>query len=158
MDDTRVMVVDPVRARAVIEAFCQEANVPFLEAFTAAQAAELATGLDYVATPWTVQECIDKKYFSAADSAALSPTELYCFLAALEARRRWKPTPSKHDARKTGCRLFIEQNVGNGLPAVNDLDDHSIEDLTLQLVASDNRSVREVLYETLRLKLAGLEE
>ena len=53
---------------------------------------------------------------------------------------------------------MIERTVADGCEPLPDLDQHSLEDLLLQLVGSDHRATRECLYEALRLKLAGFEE
>ncbi len=154
----RTITVDPAHGRAVIEQFCVEAGVPFVESFTSAQAAELATRHDYACTVGTILELQRKGYISAQDTEALSPADVYCLLGALEARRRWKPAPSRHDSKKSGIRLQIEAAQAHGEQPIHDLDSHTVEDLLLQLTQTDNRTLREILYETLRLKLADYEE
>ena len=114
--------------------------------------------LDYDVTPNTLAEFERKHYFAPADASEMTAVEIYCLMAALEARRRWKPTPSQHDAKKSGARLAIEQLQAQGIPPVNDLDNHTLEDLLLQLTGCPDRAIRECIYETLVLKLKGLEE
>jgi hypothetical protein len=81
---------------------------------------------------------------------------VYCLLAALESRRRWKPTPSRHDVKKSGARLQIEQAQAAGVPIL-ELEQYTVEDLLIWLTGSDSRAERECLYEIARLKLAGFE-
>jgi hypothetical protein len=158
MDQTRVMHVDPAHARRVIEDLSAQAGVPFLDSYSPGQAAVLAFALDYDCSLGTVAELVRKRYIAPEDPEGLSPVDVYCLLGALEARRRWKHAPSAHDAKKSGVRLQIEAMQAQGVEPVNDLDDHTVEDLLLQLTGADNRALREILYETLRLKLKGFEE
>ncbi len=158
MDETRTVHVDPEHARRVIEAFSVQVGLPFREAYSPFDAAELARAHEYGCSPGTITEFIRKGYFGPVDPEALSPADVYCLFAALEARRRWQPCPSRHDAKKTGIRLAIEQLQADGTAPLHDLDDHSLVDLLLQLVQSDNRPLRELLYESLRLKLKDFEE
>jgi hypothetical protein len=158
MDETRAVRIDPEHAERVVADFAEHVGLPALETYTPADAAELVSRHDYVCTPGTISEFIRKGYFGPQDPDALTPVEVYCLLGALESRRRWKPTPSRHDAKKSGARLAIEQTEMQGASAINDLDQHTVEDLLLQLTGCDNRAVRECLYEALRLKLEGFEE
>lgn len=159
MDSTRQQAVDVERATELVRIGLEEHGLPVRDVFTPAQAAELARALHYECSPGTVAEFVRKGYVGPADPAALSPVDVFCLVAALENRRRWKPAPGRHDAKKSGARLLIEQCQAAGAPSpVSDLDNFALEDLLLQLVQCGDRGTREGLYEAVRLKLEGYEE
>src|SRR5262245_47823136 len=155
-DQLRTVTVNPTEARATIEQWCGDLGVPFREAFSAAEAAELARRLHFEAVPGTVAEFQRKGYFACPDAGALSPVELFCWLMALDARRRWRPSPSAHDLKKSAARLQAERARAAGEPPVIDLERFTLEDCLLQLVGCDQRQLREALYECAREKLRAL--
>jgi hypothetical protein len=158
MDQTRQVQVDPERARQVVSDLALSAGMVAQDAYAPDEVVALLAALDYDATPNTLAEFQRKRYVPAVEGD-WSPVDVYCLLAALESRRRWRPAPSRHDPKKSGARLEIERLQREGVnPPVVDLDGYSVEDLLLQMVGSDNRAERECLLEVLRLKLAGYEE
>lgn len=155
-DQTRTVAVDPEHAARVVADFADAHGLPVPT--TPGEAVELARACGYDCTPGTVAEFVRKGYVSDPGGVA-DAVWVYCFIAALEARRRWKPTPCVHDPKKSGTRLLIEQmrNAGVAEP-LNDIDRYTVEDLLLQLTNCDNRAVREALYEAVKAKLQGFEE
>lgn len=156
-DPTRAVTVDPAHAAQVVSDFAGSVGLP--TPTTAGEVVEMLTRIGYDCTPRTLAEFVEKGYISDPGDV-WGPVEVYVLAAALECRRRWLPTPNpRHDLKKSGFRLEIERLRAEGVdPPVRDLDDHSIEDLLLQLCQCDQRAVREALYETVRLKLDGFEE
>lgn len=159
MDHTRQVPINAERATELVRIGCEEHGLEFRDVFTPAQVAELAQALHYVCTPGTVAEFVRKRYFSAADPRELTATEVFCLIGALESRRRWKQAPSRHDAKKSGARLLIEQCQAAGAPSpIADIDNYTTEDLLVRLVQCHHAATREGLYEAVRLKLEGFEE
>lgn len=155
-DMTRAVTVDPAHAAEVVAGMAD--SVGLAAPVTAAEVVALLDRLDYACTPNTLAEFVRKGFISDPGDTWDS-VSTYCLMAGLEARRRWKPAPSRHDLKKSGFRLEIERLRAEGVdPPVRDIDDHSVEDLLLQLCQCDQRAVREALYETVRLKLDGCEE
>src|SRR5258706_671367 len=123
MDQTRQAPVDCERATELVRIGCEEHGLQFRETFTPAQAAELARALHYLCGPGAIAEFVRKGYFGPADPDALTAVDVFCFVGALESRRRWQSAPSRHDAKKSGARLLIEQSQAAGAESpVNDLD------------------------------------
>jgi len=158
VDQSRAVVIDPRHATQVVGDFAESVGLPRAESYSPAQACLLLGRLGYDCPLNTIREFTAKGYIGDPGDT-WAPVNVYCLMAALEARRRWLRTPCVHDAKKTGVRLMLEQRLNEGInPPVDDLDSHSVEDLLLQLIGSDNRAERECLFEVLRLKLAGYEE
>lgn len=157
-DQTRQQPVDPAHATVVVSALVESAGLTVRDEYTRSDVCEILTRRGYECTPGTILEFVRKGYISDP-GATLSPVDVYCLAGALEARRRWGRTPSKHDFKKSAARLRIEELQNEGVEnPVKDIDGHTVEDLLIQLTTNENRMVRETLYETLRLKLAGYEE
>ena len=154
-DETRTIAVDPDHAARVVGDFCDSVGVPVPTGTS--DVCELLDRLGYQCTPGTLAEFVRKGYVS--EPAEWDAVSVYCLMAALELRRRWKRTPCpQHDHKKTGARLFVERSLAEGGPGVNDLDRYSVEDLLLQLTQTGDRPTRECLFEALTLKLSGFEE
>lgn len=155
-DQTRIVSVDPAHAERVVADFA--ASVGLAVPTNAAEVVELLDRLDYDCTPRTLEQFIERGYISDPGDC-WDCVAVYCLLGGLESRRRWKPTPSKHDLKKSGARLEIEKLQAEGIdPPVVDLDRTTVEDLLIQLTQCDQRAIREVIFEALKLKLAGYEE
>lgn len=158
MIPTRLMQVDPERAAAMLAAVCERFDFPVKDEYATAEVADLLTRCGYAATPGVIAEFVRKGYILDTGDV-WTPADVFHFSAALDSRRRWLPTPCVHDARKSGFRLQIENLRNQGLTQpVNDLEQHSLEDLLIQLTENDSRPTREMLYELIRLKLEGFEE
>src|SRR5262245_56374046 len=154
----RIMQVDPEHAGRVVGEIAEQLGLPRADSYTPAEAADCAHRMEYACTPAAVAEFVRKRYISDPGEV-WEPVHVYCLLGALESRRRWQPTPCKHDLKKSGVRLEVERLRAQGVnEPIAELDRASIEDLLLQLVQCDYRATRECLYEALNLKLAGFEE
>src|SRR5262245_5613432 len=114
MNQLRTVTVDPETARATIEEWCSDLGVAYRDRFTAAEACELARRLHFDVVPATVSEFKRKRYFRCEDAGALTPVEVFAWLMALDARRRWRATPSAHDVKKSAARLNVEQLKADG--------------------------------------------
>lgn len=160
VEGNRLVQIDPAHARRVVEDHCHAVGLPSPDTWSPEEASVLLGRLDYECPPAVILEFARKGYICPPENdRALTAVDLYGLMCALESRRRWKATPSRHDVKKSGFRLQLETLIRNGVnPPVHDLDEHSIEDLLLRLVACDERMMRESLYETIKLKLAGFEE
>src|SRR5262245_4659806 len=159
-DQQRLTQVDADEARRLISAWAVSLGLPAEGPYADGEVVRMLTAAEYAAVPGTPSECVRKGYCPGPPiPMAWTPAEVYALAAALESRRRWKATPSKHDPKKTGARLLIEKIRAEGCDTpCNDLDAHTVEDLVLRLVQCDSRAERECLYEVLRLKLEGFEE
>lgn len=158
IDATRKMEIDPIHAARVVGDFCDQVDLTRRESFSIPEACDFLTRMGYACTPGTVAEFVRKKYVAEIGDT-LDCTQLYCFMAALDCRRRWQPSPCIHDPKKTGLRIQLEELVAQGInPPFNDLDAMTVEDALLQMCMSPNRFERETLYEALTWKLAGFEE
>jgi hypothetical protein len=158
MQNVRIREVDPIEARRAMEFLAETIGQELQETYTSQEAAQFFSQLDYVCAPGTIYELIRKRYFAPSNPNALNICDLYCIGHILESRRRWKPTPSKHDPKKTGIRLRIEQAQAEGVEPFADAEGITVEDALIQIVQSDSRAQREILYELLRHKLEGCEE
>jgi hypothetical protein len=155
---TRLVHVDPERAATMLAAVCERFDFPVKDEYSTPEVADLMRRCGYAVTPAVVAEFVRKGYITDTDNL-WTPVDVFHFSAALDSRRRWLPTPCVHDARKSGFRLQVETLRNQGVdPPVNDLDQHSLEDLLIQLTTADDRPTREMLYELIRLKLEGFEE
>src|SRR5262245_59092489 len=126
---SRAARVDPAHAAQVVGDYVENIGLPRKDEFTEAEVCELLTGLGYAISPRTLTEFVEKSYI-AEPGATWDCTAVYCFAAALESRRRWGPTPNRHDAKKSGARLQIEQIMAGGVAEpVTGLDAHTVEDL-----------------------------
>lgn len=157
-DTTRAVHVDPAHAERVIGEFLDRAGMPRKDSYLTSEVCDVLTRAGYAVSPGTLAEFTRKKYI-AEFAHEWTVVAIYCLCGALEARRRWLPTPSLHDMKKSGARLQIEQLRAEGVnPPIVDPDRHTVEDLLIQMAQNDNRMERECLYEVLRLKLDGYEE
>lgn len=154
--NARAVPVDAEHAATVVADLAAGVGLP--TPTTAEEVVEMLTKLDYDVTRGTVAEFARKKYFGPDPGDAWTPADVYAFMAALEARRRWRPTPSRHDMKKSGFRIEVERLQAEGVTPVHDLDDHTLEDLLLQIAQADNRMLREALLESINLKLRHFEE
>lgn len=155
MDQTRVVRVDPEHAERFVGELAAHVGLPERESWTPAEAADLLRRLEYECTPATIGEFIRKGYFGPENDQALSPTDVFCLVQAMDSRRRWKATPSRHDPKKSGARLLLERQRAEGLEVFHDLDEFTLEDLLLRLVGTTDHATREVLYEGIVAKLAA---
>lgn len=155
-DPTRTVNIDPEHAARVVGDFADSVNLPVPT--TAGEVVAFLERCDYLVTARTLSEFAEKHYVSDPGDQ-WDAVAVYCLMAALESRRRWKPAPSRHDHKKTGISLQIEAARAAGVAEpINDLDRYTVEDLLLQLTQCDHRATRECLYEALREKLRGYEE
>lgn len=158
MTPRRLVQVDPDQAAAMLAGVCARFGLPVKDEYTTAEVSDLMQRAGYAAPPGVIAEFVRKGY--VADTGdSWTPTDIFHLSAALDSRRRWGATPNLHDARKSGFRLQLETLRNQGVnPPVNDLDEHSLEDLLIQLTENDARPTREMLYELIRVKLEGYEE
>ena len=159
-DQTRAIRVDPDHAKMLLNALCEGIGFEVKDEYEPVEVATLMRHAGFAVTPATIPEFVRKGYIAEPlDPGAWDASAIYTLCAALASRRRFLPTPCVHDARKSGFRLQLETIIAGGqYPPINDLDQHSIEDLLIQLTECDDRPTREILYETLRLKIEGFEE
>ncbi len=99
-DQNRITPVDVCHAERVVNGLALSFGLSARDTWTPQEVAELATAAEYVCTPGAVAEFVRKGYFGPADPQNLTAVEVYCFLSGLESRRRWRISPSKHDAKK----------------------------------------------------------
>jgi hypothetical protein len=154
----RAVPVDPAASERVVASLCDAAGMPMQDEFDRDGVAALLRSCGYDCTPGVVAEFVRKSYISEPE--VWTAPYVHALTAALECRRRWLPTPNVyHDPKKSAQRLEIERLQNEGVnPPIDDLDQHTVEDLLIQLVQHDQRHVREALYECLRFKLDGFEE
>lgn len=138
--------------------WCDGLGVPFdRERGTVAvpDLVKLARHMGFDARTATVLEFIRKGYVpEPADMAHVSAAWAAHFLAGLEARRRWLPTPCVHDHKKSAARLQVE--VLGASVALGSAAGYTVEDLLLFMAAAEDRATREACLEALRAKMDSL--
>lgn len=158
----RVVSVDAAHAEHIVTDLA--ASVGRMVPTSSSEVVTLLAALDYAVRPDTLREFTAKRYVSPPVDGVWDAVAVYCLLAAMESRRRWRPEPldgsaTRHRHKKTAFRVELERLTAEGVnPPIVDLDSHSVEDLLIQLVQTDCRMTREAIFEAVALKLAGLEE
>lgn len=152
---TRTTIPTPAESEAVVRAMAAATDQEFRESWTLTEAANFLRSCDYACTPGILMRLVSREYVSDP-RGDWRPQHVHCAAAALESRRRWQPTPSRHDAKKSAARLQIETARKEGIDVFNDLDATTLEDLLIQLTQTDQRQIREVLYEAVREKMDRL--
>src|SRR5437764_1423028 len=146
--NNRAAYVDPGASDRIVAGFCTFAGLPVREVYTAAEVVDLLRRVGYDVTPGTLAEFARKGYIGEPAGEEWTAPFVHALAAALECRRRWLPTPNRlHDFKKSVARIQIESLRAEGEPVFADLEGYSLEDLFLQLVACDERGLREALYE-----------
>ncbi len=156
MDLDRVILPTPAESERIVRTMASATDQEFRETWTLDQAAEFLRRCDYDCTPGVLLRFISRGYVSEPPGGRWTALHLHCASASLEGRRRWLSAPSRHDAKKSEARLQIESAQAQGIPVFHDLENSSLEDLLIQFVQTDQRQLREVLYEAVRAKMDQL--
>ena len=149
---------DPDVSEHIVSRICAATNLPRPEFFTVDQVVELLDAFGYAITPGTILE-FDRKHYAAQPATPLWNSMFVHQLAcALEKHKRWKKWPNpRHDGKKAGARLIVEQAEAEGRPSPwEDLDEQSLENLLLAINFHDERGDRAMVFEAIREKLARL--
>src|SRR5262245_43558427 len=98
MHDTRAVHVDPQHAERVIGDMLDRAGFERKDSYVMSEVCDFLTRAGYAVSPGTLAEFTRKKYI-AEFVQHWTAVAIYCLCGALEARRRWLPTPCIHDAK-----------------------------------------------------------
>ncbi len=156
MHADRTVMIDTAKAEALVSGFCERTGFEVKPVYSASEVCSMLTALGYSVRLDTLREFVAKGYVSDFGDS-WDAVAVYALSAALEARRRWTPTPSPHDFKKTAMRVEIERLRAEGIdPPIYDIDTTSLEDLLIRITGCDHRGSREALYEIILVKLEAV--
>jgi hypothetical protein len=153
-----MLATQAANALEKVERWADAARVPFDEDGTVSRDGllKIARHLDYEATEDTIAEFVRRSYLPDALNLTHWPASLVTlFIEQLNRLRRWCPTPSVHDARKSAARLQVE-TFGPEVALGDAPERHTVEVLLHMMAESEDRASRECCLETLRYKMDRL--
>lgn len=136
----------------IIADFCRQCDLPERDAYTSLEVVQLCQGMEYDCDEDTLQE-FDEKGYCEKPPGPWTPRRIRFLIANLESRRRWQKQSRLHDPKKSLHRLRLEALDASEPHPAADIDKYTLEDLLLWLAKTDDRNIREGLYEAAKIKL-----
>lgn len=148
----------PQNSASLIEDLCGICGIPFSDPLDTNHVVKLLNKLGYLVDRSVVAEFVRKGYITSPIIAGQwTAQQVHEFMAGLEWRRRWQ-VGSAHDLKKSGAQLALEQaQLAGKHQYIEDLDQHTIEDMLVLMTLAEQRSVREALLVAVKQKLEVLE-